>query len=57
MLVISRRREESIVMDGGIRLVILDIKGDRVKVGIDAPKECRILREELEDHREKGAEG
>lgn len=47
MLVVSRKKGEGIVIDGGINITIFDIKGDSVKIGIEAPKETLILRDEL----------
>lgn len=47
MLVLVRRRDESIVIDGKIVVTILGVEGDRVKVGIQAPREISILRQEL----------
>ncbi|MDP2662425.1 MAG: carbon storage regulator [Dehalococcoidia bacterium] len=47
MLVLVRRRDESIVIDGNVVVTILGVEGDRVKVGIQAPREITILRQEL----------
>lgn len=47
MLIISRKIDSSLIIDGGIEIKILDIKGDNVKLGINAPKQTLILREEL----------
>lgn len=47
MLVLSRREEEKIVIDGGIVITILKIKGESIRIGIDAPRETHIVREEL----------
>jgi len=47
MLVLSRRRGESIVIDGQIKLTILEIRGRQVRLGIEAPKEVSIRRSEL----------
>ncbi len=47
MLVLQRKKEESIVIDGKIRITVVDIGNDRVKIAIDAPKEISILRSEL----------
>jgi carbon storage regulator len=51
MLVLSRKAGESIQIDGQIKITILTVSGSRVKVGIDAPEEVRILRSELRDSR------
>lgn len=47
MLVLQRKKDESIIIDGNIKITIVDIGNDRVKVSIDAPKEIPILRSEL----------
>ena len=49
MLVLTRKTNQSISMGNNIRITILDVEGDRVSVGIDAPKEVRIFRSELLD--------
>ena len=48
MLVLSRKKNETIVIDGGIEVEILQTKGGTVKVGIKAPSNVRIVRGELE---------
>jgi carbon storage regulator len=47
MLVLSRKPGEKIVLDGGITITVVGAQGDRVQVGIEAPGDVRILREEL----------
>ena len=47
MLVLSRKKSESIVIDGAIRITVLQVNGDVVRLGIEAPKEVSILRTEL----------
>lgn len=49
MLVLTRRLEESIVIDGKIVVTILNVDGEKVKLGIEAPREIAILRKELID--------
>ena len=49
MLVLSRKTNESIVIDGKIYLNILRLEGDSVKVGVTAPKEVTVLRKEIYD--------
>ena len=46
MLVLSRRINQVIIV-GDIRIMIVDVRNGTVRVGIDAPKEMKILREEL----------
>ena len=48
MLVLSRRKNESVILgDGTIKFMILEIKGDKVRIGIDAPKDVTVNREEI----------
>ncbi len=47
MLVLSRREGESIKIGDDITLVFYDVQGDRVRIGIDAPKDVSIVRCEL----------
>ncbi len=47
MLVLTRKRGEEIVIDGCIRIRVLDVKGSKVRLGIDAPGSMSVLRREL----------
>ena len=48
MLVLSRKKNESIVIgDALITLTVVDIRGDKVRIGIEAPKECPVHRQEV----------
>ena len=47
MLVLSRKFNESIVIDGGIKITVVEICGNRIRLGIEAPKEVGIMCEEL----------
>ena len=47
MLVLSRQVDESIVVNDNIIITVLAIEGDRIKIGIDAPRDIPILRQEL----------
>jgi len=47
VLVLNRRRGEAILLDGGIRIVLLDSDRRGARIGIEAPKETKIQREEL----------
>ena len=47
MLVISRKINESITIGDNIVVTILAIEGDRIKIGIDAPRDLTILRQEI----------
>lgn len=47
MLALSRKQGESIIVGNDIEITILEIKGDQVKVGINAPKSVPVYRKEL----------
>lgn len=47
MLVITRRPGESIAIDRSIEIVVLEVRGGQVRIGIDAPQEISIMRCEL----------
>ena len=47
MLVLSRQENESIVIDGEIVVTILEIRGNQIRLGIEAPQEVAVWREEL----------
>ena len=47
MLVLSRKRNESIVINDDITIVVVEIRGDKVRLGIEAPKEVPVHRKEV----------
>ena len=47
MLVLSRKTNESIVIDGNITVSVLRVDHDNVRIGIDAPLEIPVLRKEI----------
>lgn len=47
MLVVTRKTDESIIVSDDIEITILEIAKDKVKIGISAPKEVKIIRSEL----------
>ena len=49
MLVLKRKAGEAIIIDGDIRVIILDVIDGRVKLGIEAPDDVNIVREEISD--------
>lgn len=52
MLVLTRRQNETLIIDGEIRIRILSVHGERVRLGIEAPPHVRVDREEVHARRE-----
>ena len=53
MLVLSRKERQRIRLGDDITVTIVRLAGDQVRLGIEAPREIRVLRDELEPHEEK----
>jgi len=51
MLVLTRRPGEEIVIDGNIRITVVSVKGDRIRIGIDAPPSVVVDRQEIHERR------
>lgn len=49
MLVLSRQRDESIIIGDNIVITVVDIRGDKVRLGINAPTEIPVHRQEVYD--------
>ncbi|MCR9201850.1 MAG: carbon storage regulator CsrA [Planctomycetaceae bacterium] len=49
MLVLSRQRDETIIIGDSIRITIVEVRGDKVRIGIDAPKDVAVHRQEVYD--------
>lgn len=47
MLALARKVNESIILNDNIEVTVLEVKGDQVKIGINAPKDVPIYRKEL----------
>ena len=47
MLVLSRKRDERIKIGNDITIVIVEVRGDKVRLGIDAPTDVKVHREEV----------
>ena len=52
MLVLSRKENQKLQLGDSITLTIVRLSGDQVRLGIEAPREVRILRDELTPHEE-----
>ena len=49
MLVLSRKKGESVVVNGNITIVVVDIRGDKARIGIEAPADVAVYRSEVLD--------
>lgn len=49
MLVLSRKLNERIVVGGSVVVTVVRISGDKVRLGIDAPDDVRVIRDEVAD--------
>jgi carbon storage regulator len=47
MLVLSRKRDEKIIIGDSITLMVVEIRGDKVRLGIEAPKDVTVHRQEV----------
>ena len=47
MLVLSRKLNETILIGDNIRVTLLGIDGEKIKIGVDAPRDVKVFREEL----------
>lgn len=57
MLVLSRKKDEGICIGDDIRIVIVEVRGDKVRIGIEAPKEVSVHRKEIYDAIQKETGG
>ena len=56
MLVLSRKKAEQIVIDGNITVTVLEIRGDKVRLGITAPRHIPVNRQEIQQALQKQPE-
>lgn len=47
MLVLSRKKGESVVIADNIVLTVIEVRGDKIRLGIEAPREISVMRSEL----------
>ncbi|MDD9818769.1 MAG: carbon storage regulator [Gammaproteobacteria bacterium] len=61
MLILTRRRDESLIINGNIEVRVLDVRGQQVRIGIIAPPEIKVVRKEIMssagDSAEEGSAG
>jgi carbon storage regulator len=51
MLVLTRKSEESIIIGDDVEIMVLGVSGDKVRIGITAPREVEVFRKEVKDSR------
>lgn len=56
MLVLTRKRNESIMLGDDVEVMLIEIRGDQVRLGITAPKELPVHRKEIYDYIQKQKE-
>ncbi len=49
MLVLSRKKDEVITIGENVRITIVEVRGDKVRIGIEAPKDVAVHRQEVYD--------
>lgn len=49
MLVLSRKKNDSIIVNNNITIVVVEIRGDKARLGVDAPREVPVHRKEVHD--------
>ena len=54
VLILTRKVGESVLIGDGIKVSVLAVKGNQVRVGIDAPKDVSVHREEVRERLEEG---
>ena len=47
MLVLSRKRNESVIINDNIVVTVIDVRGDKVRIGIEAPRDVAVHRQEV----------
>lgn len=55
MLVLTRKKEQSIVIGGNIEVMVLGVSGDKVRLGITAPRDIEVFRKEVINERDPAA--
>lgn len=56
MLVLTRKSEESIIIGDDVEVMVLGVSGDKVRIGITAPREVEVFRKEVKDSRAAAAD-
>jgi carbon storage regulator len=56
MLVLGRSRGDRIVLDNGVVITVVDVRGHTVRIGVEAPESVRIVRGELIQEKDRGSD-
>jgi len=56
MLVLTRNVGEKIIIDGNIQVTVIAVKGNKVRIGIEAPEHVRVDRQEIHERRAEFAD-
>ena len=56
MLILTRGEDQVITIGDNIRVTIVEVRGDKVRVGIDAPRDVQVMRAELVDQKPEGSD-
>ena len=56
MLVLSRKKDETIIINDNIEIMVVEIRGDKVRLGVKAPREVPVHRKEVYDAIQKEGE-
>ncbi len=54
MLILTRRVAESLVIGDNVTVTVLDVKGGRVRIGVNAPRDVAVNREEISEKTRRG---
>jgi carbon storage regulator len=57
MLVLTRKVEESILIGDDVEIMVLGVSGDKVRIGINAPREIEVFRKEVKEDRDATGQG
>ncbi|HRV61058.1 MAG: carbon storage regulator CsrA [Solirubrobacterales bacterium] len=57
MLVLTRKKEQSIIIGENVEIMVLGVSGDKVRLGITAPREVDVFRKEVIDERGSHVDG
>jgi len=57
MLILTRRVGETVMIGNDVTVTVLGVKGNQVRIGINAPKNVLVLREEVEDRNKRKQQG